>query len=181
MRFWTAYAILALTVTKAYASGGHGGAQHASISSLLAPVINVGILFGVLVWKLKGPLHKLFVSKAEEVGNTLERASLKSKEAQMMLDGETRKLNNLQTEVKSIHAQSENDVLVFEKSLSKETEDKTQKLKSDANLKIQADKKSMMDELNSELLNEVIKKTKSTIKTNKDYQNKVSSKLLQGL
>jgi hypothetical protein len=47
--------------------------------------------------------------------------------------------------------------------------------------KIQADKKEVMDELNTELLNQVISKTKSTIKTNKDYQNKVSSKLLQGL
>lgn len=182
MRFWTAYAILALTITKAYAAGGgHGAGHHASITDLIAPAVNVAILFGVLVWKLKGPLHNFFVGKAEEVANTLERASLKSKEAQMMLDGETRKMANLQTELKNIQSQSENDILVFEKNLSKETEDKTTKLKADANSKIQADKKALMDELNAELLNEVIKKTKSTIKTNKDYQNKVSSKLLQGL
>lgn len=177
MRFWTAYAILALTITKAYAAGG----GHGSITDLVAPAINVGILLGVLAWKLKGPLHNFFVSKAEEVSNTLERASLKSKEAQMMLDSETRKMTNLQNEISNIQKQAENDVLVFEKNLSKETEDKTQKLKADANSKIQADKKALMDELNAELLNEVIKKTKTTIKTNKDYQNKVSSKLLQGL
>lgn len=177
MRFWTAYAILALTITKAYAAGG----GHGSITDLVAPAINVGILLGVLAWKLKGPLHNYFVSKAEEVSNTLERASLKSKEAQMMLDSETRKMANLQNEITNIQKQAENDVLVFEKNLSKETEDKTQKLKADANSKIQADKKALMDELNAELLNEVIKKTKTTIKTNKDYQNKVSSKLLQGL
>lgn len=180
MRFWTAYAILALTITKAYAAGG-GEGHHASITDLIAPALNVGILLGVLAWKLKGPLHNFFVSKAEEVANTLERASLKSKEAQMMLDGESRKMASLQTELKNIHQQSENDILTFEKNLSKETEEKTHKLKADANTKIQADKKAMIDELNAELLNEVIKKTKSTIKTNKDYQNKVSSKLLQGL
>src|SRR6478735_6017835 len=103
MRFWTAYAILALTITKAYASGGahHGEVHHATISSLLAPALNVGILFGVLVWKLKGPLHSFFVGKSEEVANTLERASLKSKEAQMMLDGESRKMSNLQNEIKN--------------------------------------------------------------------------------
>ena len=125
MRFWTAYAILALSLTKAYASGG--GGHHASITDLLAPTINVAILIGVLVWK------------------------------------------------------SESDVSHFEKTLSKETEDKAQKLKTDANSKIQADKKALMDDLNAELLNQVIKKTKSTIKTNKDYQDKVSTKLLQGL
>ena len=48
-------------------------------------------------------------------------------------------------------------------------------------LEIKADKKAVLDELNAELLNQVILKTKTTIKTNKDYQNKVSSKLLQGL
>lgn len=185
MRFWTAYAVLALSITKAYAEGahggGHGGEHHASITSLIAPAVNVGILLGVLVWKLKGPLADYFANQSKEVANTLERANLKSKEAQIMLEGEERKMNNLQNEIKSIHSQSETDVLVYEKNLSKETEDKTHKLKADANLKIQADKKAMMDELNAELLNQVISKTKSTIKTNKDYQNKVSTKLLQGL
>lgn len=179
MRFWTAYAILALTITKAYAAGG--GEGHGSITDLFAPAVNVAILLGVLVWKLKGPLHTYFVSKAEEVSNTLERASLKSKEANMMLEGETRKMANLQNEIANIHKQSENDVLAFEKHLSKETESKTQKLKADASAKIQADKKALMDDLNAELLNEVIKKTKATIKSDKNYQNKVSTKLTQGL
>jgi len=177
MRFWTAYALLALSITKAYAAGGVGG----SITDLIAPTINVGILLGVLVWKLKGPLRNHFNSKSEEVSNTLERANLKSREAQIMLEGEERKLSNLDNEIKSIHQNSDNDVLTYEKKMSKETEDKTHKLKSDATLKIQADKKAIMDELNAELLNHVISKTKTTIKTNKDYQNKVSSKLIQGL
>lgn len=178
MRFWTAYAIFALSLTKAYAAAGGG---HGSITDLIAPAINVGILLGVLVWKLKGPLRNYFVGKSVEVANTLERASLKSKEAQIMLDSEARKLATLDNEIKSIHQQSENEVLAFEKNLSKETEDKTHKLKADANSKIQADKKAVMDSLNAELLNQVISKTKTTIKTNKDYQNKVSTKLLQGL
>ena len=178
MRFWTAYAILALSIGKAYAAAGGG---HGSVTDLIAPAINVSILLGVLVWKLKGPLHNFFVGKATEVQNTLERANLKSKEAQMMLEGETRKLANLNSEIKSIQQQTENEVMAYEKNLSRETEEKTHKLKADANSKIQADKKAVMDALNTELLNEVISKTKSTIKTNKDYQNKVSTKLLQGL
>jgi F0F1-type ATP synthase membrane subunit b/b' len=182
MRFWTAYAILAMTITKAYAAGGgHGEEHHASIFDLFAPAVNVSILLGVLIWKIKQPLKSYFSSKADEIANTLERANLKSKEAQIMLDGETRKLSNLSNELKNIEQHAEVEVANFEKNLSKETEDKTHKLKIDANSKIQADKKEVMDELNTELLNQVISKTKSTIKTNKDYQNKVSSKLLQGL
>ncbi len=182
MSFATVVSLFVFVSSQAFASGGGTGeAHHASITDLLAPAINVIILLGVLVWKLKGPLHSYFVAKSEEVANTLERASLKAKEAQMMIDGESRKLANLQNEVKSIHQQAEADVVAFEKNLSKETDDKTQKLKLDANSKIHADKKALMDELNTELLNQVINKTKSTIRTNKDYQTKVSTKLLQGL
>jgi F0F1-type ATP synthase membrane subunit b/b' len=182
MRFWTVSTALVVSIANAYgAAGGHGEGHHASVTDLIAPSVNVGILLGVLAWKLKAPLHAYFSGKAEDVANTLERASLKSKEAQIMIEGESRKLANLQNEIKSILQQSENDVAHFEKNLSKETEEKTQKLKADANSKIQADKKALMDELNSELLNLVISKTKTTIKTNKDYQSKVSSKLLRGL
>lgn len=178
MRFWTAYAILALSFTKAYAAAGGG---HGSLTDLIAPAVNVGILLAVLAWKLKEPLRKYFADKSTDVANTLERASLKSKEAQIMLDNENRKLSNLSNEIKQLQQQTENDILAYEKNVSKETEEKTHKLKADANSKIQADKKAVMDELNTELLNAVISKTKTTIKTNKDYQHKVSSKLLQGL
>jgi F0F1-type ATP synthase membrane subunit b/b' len=179
MRFWTAYAFLTLGFTKAYAASGAAG--HGSMSDLLAPAVNLGILLGVLIWKLKGPLHNHFASKSSDIANTLERANLKSKEAKIMLENEEQKKANLSNEIKSINQQAENDVISFEKKISQETEEKTHKLKSDANMKIQADKKAMMDDLNAELLNQVIAKTKTTIKTNKDYQNKVSTKLLQGL
>jgi F0F1-type ATP synthase membrane subunit b/b' len=83
--------------------------------------------------------------------------------------------------MKNLADQSESDVKTFEKNIAKETEDKIHKLKTDATSKISADKKAIMDELNADLLNQVIAKTKSTIKTNKDYQSKASNKLLQGL
>lgn len=179
MRFLTAYAILTLTIAKVWASGGEE--HHASIIDLFAPAVNVGILVGVLVWKVKAPLKKYFDAKSDEVANTLERANLKSKEAKIMLEGENRKLSNLSSEINVIRKHAEEEVSAFEKDISKEIEERTQKLKFDANSKILADKKQIMDDLNAELLNQVISKTKSTIKTNKDYQNKVSTKLLQGL
>ncbi|HXH31850.1 MAG TPA: ATP synthase F0 subunit B [Bacteriovoracaceae bacterium] len=166
-------------ITTALAAGGGDG--HGSVTDLIAPAINVGILLGVLIWKVKGPLETYFVGQSEEISNTLERASLKSKEAQIMIESEERKAANINTEIKNIHQYSENDVMIFEKKLSKETEEKSVKLKVDANSRIGADKKAMMDELNGELLSQVISKTKSTIKNNKEYQTKVSAKLLQRL
>lgn len=173
------YASVLLTSSSVLASGNAG--HHGSASDLIAPAVNVAILVGFLVWKLKAPLSNHFHKQSKDVSNTLERASLKSKEAQMMLDNEQRKISSLPTELKTIQQQAETDVQNYERNLAKETEEKTHKLKLDANSKIGADKKAMLDELNAELLSQVIAKTKNTIKTNKEYQTKVSSKLLQGL
>lgn len=171
--------LVLLCASSAFAAGdgGHGG----SITDLIAPAINVALLFGVLAWKIKGPLSEHFKSKSREIANTIERADIKAKEAQIMLDNEKRKLATVDSEVSTIKQQSEQDVAVYEKNLSRETEEKTHKLKVDAESKIQADKKALMDQISSELLTQVISKTKSTIKGNKDYQNKVSEKLLSGL
>lgn len=180
MRFWTAYAFIALGIaTKASAAGGGHGEAH--LSDLIAPAFNVVVLFGVLIWATKDKLKSYFDSNAEEVKNTLERADIKAKEAALMLENQSRKMAALETEVKNIHGQSETDVVVFEKNLAQETQDKMAKMKVDANSKIVADKKQLMDELNAELLEQVVAKAKSTIKNNKDYQSKVSNKMLQGL
>ena len=180
MRFWTAYAFMALGIaTKAWSSseGGH----HASAGDLIAPAFNVAVLFGVLIYATKDKLKGYFVSHSENIANTLDRANIKAKEAQMMLETQQRKMASLETDVKNIHGQAATDVMVFEKKLALETEEKISKLKIDANSKVVADKKQMIDALNAELLELVIKKTKSTIKENKDHQSKVTSKMLQGL
>lgn len=179
MRFESTFLLLLIYSSGVFAAGGDG--HHSSLKDLIAPTINVSILLGFLFWKLKKPLHDYFSTKSEEISNTLERANLKSKEAQIMLEGENRKVANLNNEIHAIHQHSENEIIDFEKKLSKETEEKTQKLKIDANSKIQADKKDVLDKLSSELLNQVISKTKTTIKTNKEFKNKVSTKLLQDL
>jgi F0F1-type ATP synthase membrane subunit b/b' len=179
MRFWTAYAFLAFGIaTKAWSATGGG---HGSPVDLIAPAVNLGILMGVLIWKTKAPLKNYFNKKSEDVANTLERANLKAKEAQIMLDNQKNKMATLDVQIKNIQQHAQNEILNYEKNLSREVEDKISKLKSDASAKIQADKKQLMDELNNELLDQVIKKTKSTVKNNKDYQNKVSAKMLQGL
>ncbi len=176
MRLIATYVLMASATAFAAGDGGHGSA-----ADLIAPAVNVALLVGFLVWKLKKPMSDAFTKKAEDITNTLERASLKSKEAQMMLENEQRKIANLSNEIKTLTEQSDSDVKTYEKNLAKETEDKIHKLKSDATSKITADKKAIMDELNAELLNQVIAKTKTTIKTNKDYQSKASNKLLQGM
>ena len=184
MRFWTAYAFIALGIaTRAYSSteGAHGGGHHSSITDLIAPAFNVIVLIAVLVYATKDKLKAHFDAQADDVKNTLERADIKAKEAAMLLENQQKKMASLETQIKNIHGQSETDVVIFEKNLQQETEDKIGKMKIDASSKVAADKKLMVDELNAELLDQVVSKAKATIKNNKDYQSKVSSKMLQGL
>ncbi|MBA2404212.1 MAG: hypothetical protein H0V66_05525 [Bdellovibrionales bacterium] len=178
MRFWTAYAFIALgLVTKAWgAEGGHG-----SVTDLIAPAFNVIVLFGVLIYATKDKLKSYFVSHSEATANILDRANIKAAEAKVLLENQQRKMASLETDVKNIHGQAVTDVNTFEKKLSVETEEKIAKLKVDANSKVAADKKQMLDQLNAELLEQVIQKTKTTIKENKEFQGKVSTKMLQGL
>ena len=180
MRFWTAYAFIALGfASKAWSASG--GEHHSSISDLIAPTFNVVVLIGVLIFATKDKLKGYFITQSENVANTLERADIKSKEAQLMLDGQKRKLASLDADIKKIESESESDVHAYEAKLSKETSQKISKLKEDGHSKAEANKKQMMNDLNKELLEEVMKQTKSTIKDNKEYQSKVSSKMLQGL
>ncbi|HLW56662.1 MAG TPA: ATP synthase F0 subunit B [Bacteriovoracaceae bacterium] len=157
------------------------GDGHGSPADLIAPAVNVALLGGFLIYKLKGPLSQYFINLSKNVTDSIERASIKSQEAQMMLENEKRKQANLENELANIKNNALADAQAYEKKVEIETENKIQKLKSDATLKINAEKKARIDSLNNELLEQVIKEAKTTIKTNKDYQNKASSKLIQGL
>lgn len=165
-------AFLLLVSGSAFAAGdGH-------LTDLIAPLVNVVVLAGFLVWKLKGPLSEHFKAKAEEISNTLERASLKSKEAEVMLHAQQKKMAAVDTEVKEILRQGEADVVAFEKNFAREVEERSLKLKTDASAKIEAERKALIASLNASLLDEVIAKAKTTIKGNKDYQQKASAKIL---
>lgn len=175
--FWTAYLTLGITalIQSAHAAGNGG---HGHVSDLIAPLVNVLVLFGFLAWKLKKPLSDSFTAKAEEITNTLERASLKSKEAEVMLAAQQKKMASVDSEAREILRQAEVEVKNYEASHAREMEEKSSKLKTDATAKIEAERKAMLAGLNASLLDEVIARAKSTIKGNKDYQHKASAKML---
>jgi len=178
MQFWTAYAI-ALLGLSSEAFSSSGGAHHGSITDLVAPALNVGILLGVLVWKLKTPIKEYFAQKSKTVAETIDRADMRAKEVAIQLETETKKLANLSSEIKAIEAQSTQDLVEYEKNTTKDFEQKVSKLKSDSQAKIAAEKKAQLDDLNNLLLNQVISKAKTDISKNKEYQAKATAKLVQ--
>lgn len=167
-----------LSISTAYAAGdGH----HGSPADLIAPAINFFILTGFLIFKLKGPISNAFTEKSKKIKESMDRASVKAKEAQVKLEAQKNKLTNLDKEIDSIKLNATKEVENFNKLYTAEIERKTEKLKHDTAAKVEAEKKVMLNQLNTELVNSVISKTKNIIKTNNDLSTKVNNKITEGI
>lgn len=168
--------------TEALAGGGNAPTTWQEFfPSLLWPLFNVTLLASLLFWKLKGPVKSFFKGKSESIAEIMERANVKAKEAEMMMQMQRKKIEGMEEEIKKIHTEAEAEIESFKTTYSKEVTERIEKLKSDAALKIDAEKRQLTDELNALLLDQVISKAKTTIKANSDLNQKATSKVLEGL
>lgn len=161
----------------AYAAGdGHG-----SPMDLIAPAVNLSILLGFLAYKLKGPVREMFVSKSASVSEMIERASVKAKEAEMMMKVQTDKMKGAEQEVAKLNEETAEELKSFEASYKEEVQSRVKAMREDAGQKIEAEKKELLDDLNSNLLSLVIEKTKTTLKTDKALADNAAKSIIEGL
>jgi F0F1-type ATP synthase membrane subunit b/b' len=144
----------------AFAAGGSG---HGSASDLIWPFINVTVLAGILLYILIPKMKVHFLAKSTDVTSIMERANVKAKEAQMLMDVQNKKLNNLDSEISEINKDGENEISNFKSGYAKEVETRISKLKEDAAKKIETEKQDLANNLNEELLDAVIASAKSKI------------------
>lgn len=160
------------------AGDGHGGG-HAT--DLIAPAVNVLILIGFLVWKLKSPLKSHFTEKAESVENQMNSAEIKAREAQEMIDRAKNKMENLDQEIKSVEAATTEQIKEFESAYETETKAKIAKLSVDGAARVEAEKNAKLISLNEELIDKIIVDAKDLVKNDPARSQKVTEKLLQSL
>lgn len=172
------FLILLVTVNAFAAGNGH---HDASIKDLIPPAINFFLLFGFLVFKLKAPVREMFIQKSEKITETLERANVKSKEAQVMLETQQKKIAGLDNEIRKIEETTEKEIQQFKEKYSVEISNKSKKLKEDVALKIDAEKKAMFSEINNKLIDNVIAKTSKIIKGNSNLRSKVNNRIIEEL
>lgn len=149
--------------------------------SLGWPFFNVALLASLLFWKLKTPVKDFFKNKSESIAEIMERANVKAKEAEMMMQMQRKKIDGMHSEIQRIHSDAQVEIETYQKFYVKDIDQRIEKLKTDAALKIEAEKKQLTDQLNNLLLDEVLKKTKETIKNNKELGEKATSNALEGL
>lgn len=158
------------------AGDGHGHA-----SDLIPSFVNLGLLLTFLGWKLKQPAKEYFEKKSSNISEVLERANVKSKEAGMMLQMQQKKIDGMDKEISKIFEDVKTSISSFKDAYSNDVNERIKKLKDDAAQKIEAEKKQMMDQVNSLLLDEVIVKTKSIIKNDNNINSNVTKNILQDL
>jgi F0F1-type ATP synthase membrane subunit b/b' len=157
-------------------SHGHGGP-----TDLIAPFVNVAILLGFLVWKLKTPFSEFFNQKSTDISNMLERANAKAKEAEVMMEMHKKKIEGAEEEIKNIQTDADNFIKGFEAEYKTDVENRIAILKTDAGHKIEAEKKELLDELNSNLLDEVLAKTKGMLKKDQTLGENAAKQILEGI
>lgn len=157
------------------------GGAHGTAMDLIPAFINISILFGILGFVLRKPVKAYYNSKSEEVSNILERASIKAKEAEMMMEAQRKKVESVAGEIEQLYKDTDERIATFKKDYASEVDNRIEKLKEDAAQKIEAEKAEQMNKLNSTFLDDVIEKAKAYIKKNPALGNEATDKVLEGL
>lgn len=167
--------LFVLISASVFAAGGGSG----SPKDLLYPGINFIIMLAV-IWKFAVPMmRKHFNALSEETEIILNRASKKAQESEVFLAEQEGKLAHLDDEVKEVNSKMDDHIESFKTDYEKEISDKLKKIAADGEIKIQSEKKLLLNELSTEILDKVITKTKSNIKSDNAKRDKITDSLVQ--
>lgn len=166
---------LLLVISGAAQAAGKG---HGSPADLMWPAINFVALFGFLIFKLRKPISNMFDRQAKEVQETYEMAEKKDKEAQIKLETYQKKMSGFERERQRVIDDSQKEAEQLAAAIKRETENTIEKLKVDAESKVVHERDQLTKQLNEGLVDEVIKRARQKIGGSKDYQSKVTEKLV---
>lgn len=174
----SSFIFIAMSSAAFAAGGGHG---EPSIKDLIYPTVNFVILAAGAVWLLKKPMKDMFDKNAEEIVSKIESAEKQNKDAQEKLKTLEAQMANLQNDIAQIKKDYTQDVELFGKNSSEETQNTIARTKRDLASKLEGEKKQVTETINEELLDKVIAKTQETIRANADMKNRATSKIISEL
>ncbi|MCY4643635.1 MAG: ATP synthase F0 subunit B [Bacteriovoracales bacterium] len=150
-----------------------------SVIDLAAPTVNFIIFSSILYWALKGPVKNHFASYEDHISRTYKKAQDKKKEAHERWVEYEEKIKNLPEEVSEILAQTEKNVAQIESQHQRETQKKVAKFQEDSKMRLKAHEASLVEELNRQLLESVVQKTKSSLHKDSSLRSKARQKLVK--
>ena len=108
----------------------------------------------------------------------VERAEIKAKEAQLMMEKQKKKIDGAEAEINKLKSEVDDQIKTFEADYSKEVDERIVKMKEDAGHKIEAEKIALLNALNSNLLDQVIVNAKKKIKSESTLKAKATETLI---
>ena len=166
--------------TVAFAAGGSAG-HEPSIKDLLYPAINFTLYAGGAIYLLKPILKNLFDKQADDVVSLMNSAEERSRDAKAKLATAESKLATLDSEVTRLKSEYKKFTEDFRANASSETKALIERTGKDNATKIEGEKKALIEELNEELLNSVIAKTKNTINSNASLKANATKNIVSEL
>ena len=171
--------VLILVPGLLFASGSSHSNGHAT--DLFPAFVNVSLIIAFMVWKLKKPFTEYFNKKSKNISEVLERASIKAKEAEMMMKMQKEKNDNLKKEIDSINKDLSDMTHKYKSNYEQEVIARVNQLKKDATSRVEAEKRELFNELNGILITEVISKSKDKIKNDPNLNTKATQAMIQRL
>lgn len=151
-----------------------------SILDLKYPIVNF-IIFLAILSKVIKPLREKFNKESTDIKSLIDSASRNSQDAQEKLISFQSKIKNLDSELIKITTDYESDAAQFAKNQSEETQTVISRMKRDLENKLEGERKELVDLLNHDLVNSVVSKTQTTIKSNIDLKVKATQKIISEL
>jgi F-type H+-transporting ATPase subunit b len=160
----------------------HGGAHHEPhVKELMWPIFNFILFFGFIIYKAKKPIKEGFDKNAQLVKELFEYAKSKDEDAEKKISMYKDKLGNFHLEQERLNKEMKEEVSLFEKEAIEETKRQIEKAGVDAKRKTESEKNKKVKEINEELLNNIIFKTKETFGTNTSLREKATDKIVASL
>lgn len=173
--------ILILFSSAAMAAGSGDVHHEAHVSELMWPFVNFILFFGFIIYKIKKPMKEGFDKNAELIKELSEYAQAKDQEAQKKIGEYKEKMKNFHLEVERLNKEMEEEFVLFKKETIEETEMHIKRATADAKRKAEAEVKRKNKEINEELLNKIIFKTKESLGSNSSLRDKATSKIVAAL
>ena len=179
--------IVLITVCVAFASGGgEGHGDSSQWKGFAFKTINAAIILGFLAWMLAPKIKEFFAGRRQEIKESLENATVQKAEAEKQYREYAEKIDKASQEIDGIFEMIKAQGVVEKQKIIEDATKVAQKMKEDAQARIEQELKKASGQLRSEAVVLSVQMAEEILKKNitaqdhevmvKEYMDKVVSK-----
>ncbi|GAB6270496.1 MAG: ATP synthase F0 subunit B [Smithella sp.] len=180
--------IVLITACVAFASGGEGGGEGGGNKwfDFAWKAFNAALLIGFLAWLLAPKIKSFFAGRRQEIKESLESATVQKAEAEKQYREYAEKIDKASQEIDGIFEMIKAQGVVEKQKIIEDATKVAQKMKEDAQARIEQELKKASGQLRSEAVALSVQMAEEILKKNitaqdheamvKEYMDKVVSK-----